>query len=180
MEEGDSSAGVQELINLIRYENLNLDVVLGDEPSLDRALIYLSMALAYDMMDRTEPEAVMNSLKASVVQIAGYAHILEDDWFPENGTLAFDGPLDLNEEEWNSLFSKAETLRQELLSQHLSSYGGEDEESFQKAYAQTTTCIVYMIAIGCARSTNVDDASEFACNQMTKALNDLLAKLPEE
>ena len=142
---------LEEFANLLRFENANLEAVREEEPFLDDALTYIVMALAHDCMAWEDPMKGMEANLELIDSVARYASLISERWKPE-GVLVFGNGESMTQENYQSLFDRSKGLRDALLKQHLDSYGVGNEEM---AYRETNTCLTYMIAIGCARSTDL-------------------------
>jgi len=143
---------LEEFADLLRLENRNLEAVREEEPFLDDALTYIVMALAHDCIAWEEPTKGMEANLGLIESVARYASLISDKWKPE-GMLVFGNGASMTQENYQSLFSRSKGLRDALLQQHLVTYGKENE---MQALRETNTCLTYMIAIGCARSTDLE------------------------
>ena len=59
-----------------------------------------------------------------------------------------------------------------ILDAHLQAYGQDNAE---RAYRETNTALTYMLAIGCARSTDLDGSLDFVQRCFRAAMNKLTA-----
>jgi len=143
---------LEEFADLLRLENRNLEAVREEEPFLDDALTYIVMALAHDCIAWEEPTKGMEANLGLIESVARYASLISDKWKPE-GMLVFGNGASMTQENYQSLFSRSKGLHDALLQQHLVTYGKENE---MQALRETNTCLTYMIAIGCARSTDLE------------------------
>ena len=143
---------LEEFADLLRLENRNLEAVREEEPFLDDALAYIVMALAHDCIAWDEPMKGMEANLGLIESVARYACLISDKWKPE-GVLVFGNGASMTQENYQSLFTRSKGLRDALLQQHLATYGRENEI---QALRETNTCLTYMIAIGCARSTDLE------------------------
>ena len=143
---------LEEFASLLRFENGNLEAVRKEEPFLDDALTYIAMALAHDCMAWEDPAKAIDANLELIDTVARYASLISDHWRPE-GILVFGNGTSMTQENYQSLFERSKGLRDALLKQHLDAYGDGNEE---RAYRETNTCLTYMLAIGCARSTDLE------------------------
>ena len=148
---------LDEFADLLRFENGNLEAVRAEEPFLDDALAYIAMALAHDCMAWEDPSKAVNANLELIDSVARYAHLISDSWKPE-GILVFGNGTSMTQETYQSLFDRSKGLRDALLTQHLQAYGEGNEE---RAYRETNTALTYMLAIGCARSTDLEGSLSY-------------------
>ena len=158
----------QEFVDLLKFENKNLELVREEEPFLDETLTYLVMALAHDCCAWDDPRKGMEANLELIESVARYGAILEDQWKPE-GILVFGGKLEQDESTYNSYLRRALELRNGLLQQHMAYFNDSE-----KALRETNTCLTYMIAIGCARSTDLDGSLRFVDKTFRKVMDGLL------
>ena len=150
----------EEFIQTMKQEYANLRLVMEREPLIDKALILLSMAAAVKCMDWTEPEKMLNACKESVKSVTEYASGMIDQWAPE-GRFVFYGNVEIDQNEWNSMFMESQNIAEDLLQAHMEKFGTDSEEAIMRAYNETMFCLTYMISAGCARSIKPSDAVEF-------------------
>ena len=143
---------LEEFADLLRLENRNLEAVREEEPFLDDALTYIVLALAHDCIAWEDPVKGMEANLELIESVARYATLISDRWRPE-GVLVFGNGASMTQENYQSLFSRSKGLRDALLQQHIATYGKGNEV---QAYRETNTCLTYMLAIGCARSTDLE------------------------
>lgn len=161
----DEGIDVNEFVDLVKYQNTNLDSVLKQEPFLDEAILLMSMALAVDCKDWTDPEEAIDICKTSIDSVTHFAESTKSLWKETPSILVFGGQLDPTPDEWNDKFMDAQGLFRELLEMHIEQYGADNIEH---AYKETTMCLTYMISIGCARSNNSQGAATFAKDMIDK------------
>lgn len=163
---------LEEFSALLRFENANLEAVREEEPFLDDALTYIVMALAHDCMAWQEPLKGMEANLELIDSVARYASLISDTWRPD-GVLVFGNGESMTQENYQSLFDRSKGLRDSLLQQHLDTYGEGNEEM---AYRETNTCLTYMIAIGCARSTDLVGSLAY----VERTFRDIMGQLTAE
>ena len=161
---------LEEFASLLRFENGNLEAVRKEEPFLDDALTYIAMALAHDCMAWEDPVKGMEANLELIESVARYATLISDRWRPE-GVLVFGNGASMTQENYQSLFDRSKGLRDALLKQHLDAYG---EENAEKAYRETNTCLTYMLAIGCARSTDLDGSLAYVDRTFRDVMEQLM------
>ena len=158
-------------LQLLRLENGNLESVREEEPFLDDAIVYLSMALAHDCMAWEEPERYIEPNLELIESVARFGCLLKDQWAPD-GILVYGGKTELTEELLESWSQRGKALRNGILNAHLQAYG---EDNAEKAYRETNTALTYMLAIGCARSTDLEGSMDFVRRSFRAATEYLMA-----
>lgn len=172
MEGGLSS---KELVELLRLQNGNLEFVLSDEPYLNDALLYLSMALAYDCMDWDEPLKAKEGNLLVLDPAVRYAGLFREEWFPEPRVLVFGPVTERPREEWLAMLEKGRMLRMMILNRHLDAFGRDSQETVTRAYRETNTSMIYMIAAGCARSNDLEGSLQYVRDCFSSAVDHILA-----
>lgn len=151
---------LDQFIDAVKYENANLDSVLKQVPSEDRCILILSMAIAVDCMDWTDPDKAVQMCIDSVRSVTQYAVEYREMWNPAPLALNRDEP---STDEWNDLFMDSQALFRNLLNANIDALNGDVEE----AYKESTFCLTYMLAAACARC---EDSVDYACDSMNKTL----------
>ena len=162
----------EEFLQLLRLENGNLEAVREEEPFLDDAIVYLSLALAHDCMAWEDPERYVEPNVELIESVARFGCLLKDQWAPE-GILVYGGKIEIDDALMRTYDDRAKILRDQLLSMHLQKYGEGNEI---QAYKETNTCLTYMIAAGCARSTDLDGSVDFVSRVFRYAVGYLMRK----
>ena len=157
---------IDEFVEVLRYENRNLESVLEQEPSLDRTILLLSVAIAVDCKDWTDPEEAINVCITSIESVAHHAESTKDLWKEGLFPLTFSDSGSPEGDEWNDAFMEGQGLFRDLLRSHIQQYG---EEQIEHAYRETTLCLTYMIAVGCVRSTDRNGTLQYAVSSIRKA-----------
>ena len=161
----------EEFVGLLKLENGNLESVRQEEPFLDDVIVYLSMALAHDCMAWEDPSKALEPNMELIESVARFGCLLKDQWAPE-GILVYGGKMSVDDELLSSWDERAKMLRDGILSAHLQAYGQENAE---KAYRETNTALTYMLAIGCARSTDLDGSLGLVRKTYTAAMERLMS-----
>ena len=161
----------EEFVQLLKLENGNLESVRQEEPFLDDVIAYLSMALAHDCMVWDDPERFIEPNLGLIESVARVGCLLKDQWAPE-GILVYGGKMTVDDPLLESWSERGKALRDAILDAHLQAYGQENAE---RAYRETNTALTYMLAIGCARSTDLDGSLDFVQKCFRAAMNKLTA-----
>lgn len=163
----------QELVELLRLQNGNLEIVLSEEPYLNDALLYMASALAWDCMDWEEPSKAKEGNLMVLEPAARYAGLFREEWFPEPRMLVLGPETERTEEDMSAMVEKGRILRSAILDRHLDAFGRDSQDSVMKAYRETNTCMVYMIAAGCARSNDLEGSLGYV-RRLFASIADLL------
>lgn len=156
---------IDEFVEMVKIQNKNLNLILEQESFLDRVLLMLAAAVAVDCKDWTDPEEAIDICNESISSVSYFAKTTSDRWKESPSILVFAGNLEPDTDDWNNMFMDGQSIFREILGSHIEAYGADQIEH---AYKETTLCLTYMIAIGCARSSNIEGAVQFSKDMIRK------------
>ena len=155
---------LDEFRERISLANMNVNEILGYEPSAGKVLLYLSMVAALDCADAEDPEAAVASdleIIPNVVELA----------LRECGDKGIVPDLDLtipelDRDERLDLFIDAQGFLEDLISAHMDEFGDGTEEGQILAYNEVVNSIIYMCSVVCARCKKKDVALDYIRNEI--------------
>ena len=86
---------MRRFIDLMKVQNDNLEILREDEAFLDRTLMQLAAAIAYDCGQWPDPDRYVSPNVEVVTSAARYGALLREEWQTKGGLLVFGGGMSM-------------------------------------------------------------------------------------